>query len=64
MFGYNLFELALLLLLTSFCIFTIINRICACIEHCAAARSVSKMGGVMISKEELEKKLNEQNDWK
>ena len=60
MFGFSSFELGLLLLLLSFCIFTILNRICSCIEHCASARAISKtMNGVAIKKEDMEKMINE-----
>lgn len=58
MFGYTSFEIGLLTVLIFFCVFTVINRICACIEHCATARSVSKM---KIEARGMEKAFNE---WK
>lgn len=63
MFGFSSFELGLLMLLGSFCIFTILNRICSCIEHCATARAVGKLNiqGLNIKYEDVEKFVNEQS---
>ena len=58
MFGYTSFEIGLLTLLIFFCAFTVVNRICTCIEHCATARSFGK---IKINSREMEKALNE---WK
>lgn len=64
MFNYTSFEIGLLTLLISFCAFTIIGRICQCIEHCATARAVGKlnMQGVNIKQKDLEKFVNEQTN--
>ena len=37
------FEIGLLSILIFFCVFTIINRICTCIENCAKAKAIGKM---------------------
>lgn len=37
------FEIGLLSILISFCAFTIINRICTCIENCAQSKAIGKM---------------------
>ena len=37
------FEIGLLSILIFFCAFTIINRICTCIENCAKAKAIGKM---------------------
>lgn len=37
------FEIGLLSILISFCVFTIINRICTCIENCAQSKAIGKM---------------------
>ena len=34
------FEIGLLSILIFFCVFTIINRICTCIENCAKAKAI------------------------
>ena len=39
MLGFNSFEIGLLILLGSFCAFTIVGRICTCIETCARAKA-------------------------
>lgn len=43
MFGYNSFELALLTLVVTFCVFTILGRICQCIETCAEASCMKQI---------------------
>ena len=37
------FEIGLLSILIFFCTFTIINRICTCIENCARSKAIGKM---------------------
>ena len=37
------FEIGLLSILIFFCAFTIINRICTCIENCARSKAIGKM---------------------
>lgn len=51
------FELGLLIVITSMCIFSIVNRICHCIEHTATAKSVAKTFGTKMDviKEQNEK---------
>ena len=58
MFNYTSFEIGLLIFLATFCIFTILNRICNCIEHCATARAVGKMKGAMMKEEDMEKMID------
>lgn len=58
MFGYSSFELGLLMLLASFCVFTVLNRICTCIEHCATAKAVGKMNGTVMKVEDMEQMIN------
>ena len=62
MFGYSSFEMGLLILLGSFCIFTILNRICSCVEHCFTARAIGKMNihDLNIKQEDMEKYFNGQ----
>ena len=37
------FEIGLLSILIFFCAFTIINRICTCIENCTRLKAIEKM---------------------
>ena len=37
------FEIGLLSILIFFCAFTIVNRICTCIENCARSKAIGKM---------------------
>ena len=37
------FEIGLLSILIFFCAFTVINRICTCIENCARSKAIGKM---------------------
>lgn len=48
------FEIGLLLLLATFCVFTIISRVCSCIEHCATARAFAK-SNLNVKPEDFEK---------
>ena len=43
MFGYSSFEIGLLAVIVSFCIYTILGRICSCIETCAQANCMKKI---------------------
>lgn len=60
MFNFSSFELGLLMLLASFCVFTVLNRICTCIEHCVTARAIGKMydSGLQIKSEDMEKMID------
>ena len=37
------FEIGLLSILIFFCAFTVINRICTCIENCTRSKAIGKM---------------------
>ena len=39
----NYFAIGLLTIITYICIYSIINRICTCIENCARSKAIGKM---------------------
>lgn len=49
-------EIIIAFVIMFFCVFTAINRICRCIEHCATARAYSKFKehGVMVKMDDVE----------
>ena len=63
MFGYNSFELGILIFIVWFCVSTILGQICGCIERCAIARAVSDLSvkGMNVTPKEVEKFIDEQN---
>lgn len=45
------------------CVFTLINRVCKCIEHCATARAYSKFreNGVLVKMDDVEAGIQKSN---
>lgn len=59
MMNLTALQLALFIVMIYICIYSIVNRICKCFEHCSTAKSY---GTVAINKPEiLELMINEQN---
>lgn len=55
------FQQALLIVIIFICTYTLIDRICKCIEHCATVRAFGKFqkNGLSTSFEKVEKTLDE-----
>ena len=53
------FQQALLIVLIFICTYTLIDRICKCIEHCATAKAYGKFkeNGVVTSLERVQEQL-------
>lgn len=53
------FQQALLIVFVFICAYTLIDRICKCIEHCATAKAYSKFreNGVITSLEKVQEQL-------
>lgn len=62
----NYFAIALLSLFIFALVYTIIDRICRCIEYCSKAKAIGKLitQNVMFKPEEMEEFINEQTKWK
>ena len=42
-FNYSSFEIGVLIFVIAFCIYTVLGRICTCIETCAQAKCMEKI---------------------
>lgn len=59
-----IFQQALLFIIVFICAYTLIDRICKCIEHCATAKAYSKFreNGVITSLEKVQEQLKKSKE--
>ena len=55
------FEIGLLVVVSYICVFSIVNRICTCIENCAMAKAHGKAVNSKITVEEFADGINNEN---
>ena len=56
-------QIVIIFIVLYLCIYTLINRICQCIEHCATARAYSKFreNGVLVKMDDVEAGIQKSN---
>lgn len=56
-------QIVIIFIVLHLCIYTLINRICQCIEHCATARTYSKFreNGVLVKMDDVEAGIQKSN---
>lgn len=56
-------QIVIIFIVLHLCIYTLINRICQCIEHCATARAYSKFreNGVLVKMDDVEAGIQKSN---
>lgn len=56
------FMLIGLILCVYLCMYSLVNRICACIEHCATAKSFGKVAGKKVESTEEHSNVEERSE--